>query len=96
MFRDRIDAGIKLAERLKNYKDSKEVLILALPRGGVVTGFEIARYLNAPLDVLIVRKIGVPWQPELAMGAVSETGTVVLNQFVVSAYRISKNYIQDE
>lgn len=96
MFRDRIDAGIKLAERLKNYKDSKEVLILALPRGGVVTGFEIARYLNAPLDVLIVRKIGVPWQPELAMGAVSETGTVVLNQFVVSAYRISKDYIQDE
>ena len=71
MFRDRRDAGVQLARRLLHYKDLEDVLVLALPRGGVVTGFEIARRLNAPLDVLIVRKIGVPFQPELAAGAIS-------------------------
>ncbi len=95
MFRDRRDAGSKLAEKLKNYKNRKEVLVLALPRGGVVTGFEVARYLHSPLDVLIVRKIGAPRQPELAAGAISETGAVVLNQDVVSGYGISKKYIDD-
>ncbi len=95
MFRDRRDAGSKLAEKLKNYKNRKEVLVLALPRGGVVTGFEIARYLHSPLDVLIVRKIGAPWQPELAAGAISETGAVVLNQDVLSGYGISRGYIED-
>lgn len=96
MFRNRIDAGIQLARRLIQYQEREDVLILALPRGGVVTGFEISRSLNMPLDVLIVRKIGAPLQPELAVGAVSETGTVVLNQSVVSAYSISKDYIDDE
>lgn len=95
MFLDRSDAGIKLSEKLKAYKDNKEVLILALPRGGVATGYEIARILNAPLDVLIVRKIGHPMQPELAVGAVSETGTVVLNPRVLS-FGVSEDYIKDE
>src|SRR5574341_1776011 len=76
MFNDRKDAGIKLAERLTEYKDRDGALVLALPRGGAVVGFEVARRLGADLDVLIVRKIGVPWQPELAAGAVSETGTI--------------------
>jgi putative phosphoribosyl transferase len=95
MFRDRRDAGIQLAERLKHYKDCEGVVVLALPRGGVVTGFEIARYLNAPLDVIIVRKLGFPGQPELAIGAISETETVVLNQAII-AYGVSDDYIQGE
>lgn len=96
MFRDRRDAGIQLARRLLHYKDMEDVLVLALPRGGVVTGFEIAQSLNVPLDVLIVRKIGAPFQPELAVGALSETGTVILNQDVLTSYDIPKSYIDNE
>ncbi len=96
MFRDRRDAGIRLAERFLSYKKKEGVLVLALPRGGVVTGFEIARRLDVSLDVLIVRKIGFPGQPELAIGAVSETGTVVLNQSIVTTYNVSEDYINDE
>jgi putative phosphoribosyl transferase len=96
MFNDRSDAGIQLASRLKEYKDKKGVLVLALPRGGVITGYEIARHLNAPLDIVIVRKIGFPGQPELAIGAVSETGTVVLNDYIISGYGVSKEYIETE
>jgi putative phosphoribosyl transferase len=96
MFNDRSDAGAQLAARLKGYKDKKNVLVLALPRGGVVTGYEIARSLNVPLDIVIVRKIGFPGQPELAIGAVSETGTVVLNEFIISSYGVPKDYISQE
>ena len=96
MFNDRSDAGIQLASRLKEYKDKKGVLVLALPRGGVVTGYEISRNLNAPLDIVIVRKIGFPGQPELAIGAVSETGTIVLNDYIISGYGVSKEYIESE
>jgi len=70
MFRDRIDAGRQLADKLKEIKD-KNLLILALPRGGVPVGYEVARTLNAPLDVFVVRKIGLPWNPELGIGAVA-------------------------
>jgi putative phosphoribosyl transferase len=96
MFNDRSDAGIQLASRLKEYKDKEGVLVLALPRGGVVTGYEIARNLNATLDIVIVRKIGFPGQPELGIGAVSETGTVVLNNYIISGYGVSKDYIEHE
>jgi putative phosphoribosyl transferase len=96
MFADRRDAGLQLAEKLKHYKSSKGVLVLALPRGGAVPGLEIARAIHAPLDVLIVRKIGFPGQLELAVGAVSETGAVVLNQRVISDAGISQKYIEDE
>ena len=96
MFRDRSDAGVQLAERLKDYKDREDVIVLALPRGGVVTGHEIARYLNAPLDIIIVRKIGFPGQPEFGIGAVSETETVFLNQRIVSTYGVTKQYIEEE
>lgn len=96
MFKDRSDAGTQLASRLKEYKDKEDVLVLALPRGGVLTGYEIAKYLNTPLDIVIVRKIGFPGQPELGIGAVSETGTVVLNDTLISAYGISKEYIEGE
>lgn len=96
MFRDRRDAGLQLAEKLRHYKSCKGILVLALPRGGAVTGFEIARAIGAPLDVLIVRKIGFPGQLELAIGAVSETGAVVMNQRIISYGDVSKKYIEDE
>jgi len=96
MFRDRRDAGIQLAEKLKQYKGDETAVVLALPRGGVVTGFEVARALEAPLDVLIVRKIGFPGQSEFAIGAVSETETVVLNRSIISAYGVEDEYIQKE
>lgn len=96
MFKDRADAGIQLASRLKEYKGKEDVLVLALPRGGVVVGYEIAKGLNIPLDIVIVRKIGFPGQPELGIGAVSETGTIVLNDNIISAYGISKEYIERE
>jgi predicted phosphoribosyltransferase len=96
MFKDRKDAGMQLAGKLIEFVGKENVLVLALPRGGVVTGVEIARFLKAPLDVLIVRKIGHPWQPELAAGAVSETGTVVYNEDVVSSEGVTKEYLHDE
>ncbi len=96
MFSDRRDAGVQLTSRLKGYKDQVGVLVLALPRGGVATGYEVARYLNVPLDIVIVRKIGFPGQPELAIGAVSETGTVVLNESIISMYGVPKDYIDRE
>ena len=94
MFKDRKDAGQKLAAALKRYR-GKDTLVLALPRGGVVLGREVAEVLGAPLDVLIVRKLGVPWQPELAMGAVSETGAVILNDDVISGYDISRQQVKE-
>src|SRR5450631_4032301 len=92
MFRDRADAGQQLAEmvvtRLMHAAGQPEVgagIVLGLPRGGVPVAARVARALGFPLDVLVVRKIGVPRQPELALGAVGETGVVVLNEEVVSA-----------
>ena len=70
--------------------------MLALPRGGVATAYEIAHNLSAPLDIVIVRKIGFPGQPELGIGAVSETGAVVLNESIISTYGVPKDYIERE
>jgi len=70
--------------------------VLALPRGGVVAGYAVAQELQAPLDVLIVRKIGFPGQPELAIGAVAETGTVVLNRDIIAGHSVSGRYIEAE
>jgi predicted phosphoribosyltransferase len=96
MFQDRIDAGSRLSSRLHQYKGRHDVIVLALPRGGVVIGYEISRTLHVPLDVLIVRKLGFPGQPELAVGAVAETGTVVLNDDIVAAGRISEAFLRQE
>src|SRR2546430_7531490 len=82
-FRDRTEAGRLLAERLIKYVKRADVLVLGLPRGGVPVAFEVARALDAPLDVLVVRKLGVPFQPELGMGAVGEDGVRVLNPEVL-------------
>jgi putative phosphoribosyl transferase len=81
-FRDRREAGRRLAERLSGVRSSRP-LVLGLPRGGVPVAFEVARALEAPLDVLVVRKLGVPFQPELGMGAVGEDGVRVLNPGVL-------------
>ena len=83
-FRDRSDAGRRLAKALAGYKDRQPV-ILALPRGGVPVAAEVAAALNAPLDLILVRKIGVPFQPELAMGAVVDGGApiIVRNEDVI-------------
>lgn len=96
LYKDRRDAGKKLASLLMHYKDREDTLVLALPRGGVVVGHEVAKELHCPLDIIIIRKIGAPMQPELAIGAISETGAVVLNQDIISAYGISERYIKKE
>ena len=82
-----------LATVLEQYAGRDDVLVLALPRGGVPVGFEIARQLHVPLDVLIVRKLGVPGQEELAMGALASGGTRVLNEDVVSDARVAPEEI---
>jgi putative phosphoribosyl transferase len=82
-FRDRADAGRQLAARLLHYADRRDVLVLALPRGGLPVGYEVARALHAPLDIMIVRKLGVPGQEELAMGAIASGGVRVVNEGVV-------------
>ena len=78
-FRDRAEAGRRLAEKLVAYAGRADVLVLALPRGGVPVAFEVARALDAPLDVFVVRKLGVPGHEELAMGAIASGGIMVLN-----------------
>lgn len=93
-FHDRREAGQVLARRLAHYRNRDDVVVLALPRGGVPVAYEIARDLKAPLDVFVVRKLGVPWHPELAMGAIAGRGTEVLNGDVVTAYNIPPHVIR--
>lgn len=88
MFHNRTDAGHRLAQRLTWLHDA-DVVVLGLPRGGVVVAVEVARALSAPLDVIVVRKLGVPAQPEVAMGAVGEEGVRVLNPSVLAAAGIT-------
>jgi erythromycin esterase-like protein/predicted phosphoribosyltransferase len=87
-FRDRIEAGRLLAAKLARYADRPDVIVLALPRGGVPVAYEVARALNAPLDVFVVRKLGVPGHEELAMGAVATGGVRVLNDRILEMLRI--------
>ena len=92
-FRDRAEAGRLLAAKLTDYANQPDVLVLALPRGGVPVGHEVARVLNAPLDVFLVRKLGVPGHEELAMGAIASGGVLVLNDDVVQSLRIPRELI---
>ena len=92
-FRNRTDAGGRLAEKLAAYANRPGVLVLALPRGGAPVGFEVARELGAPLDVFLVRKLGVPGYEELAMGAVATGGVRVLNDEIVRGLGISEHEI---
>lgn len=93
IFRDRFHAGRALAKRLAPYANRPDVLVLALPRGGVPVAFEVARALRAPLDVFLVRKLGVPGQEELAMGAIASAGVRVINEDVVRLLQISDDVI---
>ena len=94
-FKNREEAAKKLAGKLSEYC-GKNPVILAIPRGGVVIAYEIAKALNAPLDLIIPRKIGAPGNPELAIGAVTEDGTTILNQRLIDDIGISKGYIELE
>ncbi len=89
-FKNRRDAGMQLARHLKEYRERPDVLVLALPRGGVPVGFEVAHALDAPLDVFVVRKLGVPGHEELAMGAVASGGVRVLNEEILAALDIEE------
>ena len=92
-FRDRVEAGELLAERLTHYRDRDDVVVLALPRGGVPVAREVADALGVPLDVYVVRKLGVPGHEELAMGAIASGGVRLINEDVVTALGIPPNVI---
>ena len=93
-FRDRAEAGRLLAELLQGYAGRDDVVVLALPRGGVPVGYEVAKALGAPLDVFAVRKLGVPGREELAMGAIASGGLLVLDRHLISSLGISNSEIQ--
>lgn len=93
IFKDRLEAGQRLAKVLEKYKRQKDTIILALPRGGVVVGFEVAKTLELPLDLVVPRKIGAPGNPEFAIGAITEEGEGIFNEAVIRDYGISKEYI---
>lgn len=90
VYDDRTDAGRRLGDRLKPFT-GPDVVVLGLPRGGVPVAAEVAQALNAPLDVIVVRKLGVPSQPEFAMGAIGEDGVRVLNKRVLTRMKVSKS-----
>lgn len=95
IFQNRTEAGLRLAEKLAIYRHRPDALILALPRGGVPVAFEIAQKLNLPLDICLVRKLGVPGRKELAMGAIASGGVRVINQEVVDWLKISPDIIEN-
>ena len=94
IFEDRQEAGARLAQRLQRF-ESEHPLVLALPRGGVPVGYEVARALGAPLDVLIVRKIGAPFQPELGLGAVTEGGTRFVDEAMCAELGVTSDEIDE-
>jgi putative phosphoribosyl transferase len=94
LFHDRFHAGRVLVKRLEQYRPTPDVLVLALPRGGVPVAFEVAKGLQAPLDVFLVRKLGLPGRPELAMGAIASGGVRVLNHAVVDAIDVPDAVIE--
>lgn len=93
-FQDRFDAGRALADKLQIYAHRKDVMVLAIPRGGVPVGFEVAKSLGVDFDVLIVRKLGLPGNPELAMGAIGSGGAIYLNRDVIDMAGVSARDIE--
>jgi putative phosphoribosyl transferase len=93
LFQDRRDAGRKLAQKLTKYANQPDVVVLGLPRGGVPVAYEVAKALNAPLDIFLVRKLGMPGHEELAMGAIASGGVRVLNETVVRAFQMPESTI---
>lgn len=96
LFRDRHDAGQRLAQKLFHYREAKNTIVIALPRGGVVVGYDISLALRLPLDVFITRKLGAPSNPELAMGALAETGYRHMNEDVIREYHVSQAEVDQE
>src|SRR5438128_423687 len=94
VYQDRHDAGKRLAELLRAYAHRPDVLVLALPRGGVPVAYEVARALDVPLDVFNVRKLGVPGREELAVGAIASGGIRVLNEDVMHALHIPEQVVE--
>lgn len=94
MFSDRVEAGRALALKLGQYQGRKDAVVLALPRGGVPVAYEVARALHLPLDLLVVRKLGVPSHPELAMGAIASGGAVYFNQDVIEMAGVTEAQMQ--
>lgn len=92
-YHNRQDAGSKLADALQDYANRDDVIVLALPRGGVPVAYEVARALHAPLDLYIVRKLGVPGHAELAMGAIASGGAFVYNEDIIESLQISQSEI---
>lgn len=93
-FKDRHEAGIRLAERLAKYKNKKNVIVLAIPRGGVEIGYEIAKLLNAELDIIVTKKIGLPDDEEFAIGSVGPDKKVLLNDDAIGIYNVHEDYIK--
>lgn len=93
IFENRTQAGKALAARLTDYRNHKEAIVIGLPRGGVVLAYEVAKTLNLPLDIMSPRKIGAPHNPELAIGAITETGEGFFNQEILSYLQVSQDYI---
>ena len=95
LFKNRLDAGRQLTNKLSKYK-GKDVIVLAIPRGGIIVGNEIAKAIDAKLDIIVPRKIGSPEDPEFAIGAVAPDGSTSLEEDVVRSYGISENYIKNK
>ena len=96
MFHDRVDAGKQLVSRLEKYRNKSDTVVIGLPRGGVVTAYEVAKALNLTLDVIFPRKVGAPFSPELAIGAVTETGEGVFNEELIMQIGVSDAYLKQE
>lgn len=94
MFTDRIEAGRRLAEHLRHLEGRDDVVVLGLPRGGVPVAYQVATALGVPMDVIVVRKLGVPYQPELAMGAIGEEGVRILDEVIVAAAGVSEQELE--
>ena len=97
MFLDRVDAGRQLAEALIDLRDHPDpMIVLAIPRGGVIVAREVARALHVPIDVCLTHKIGAPGNPELAIGAVADDGTTILDDFLIHGLQVPRQYIEAE
>ena len=97
MFLDRVDAGQQLAAALIDLRDRPEPsVVLAIPRGGVIVAREVARALNAPIDICLTHKIGAPGNPELAIGAIADDGTTILDDFLIHALQVPRQYLEAE
>lgn len=94
IFKDRHEAGRQLAERLIGFREAKDTLVLALPRGGVVVAYEVARVLNLPLDIVVARKIGASDNPELAIGAIAPDGEGIFDPVLLASLNVSPQYLR--